>query len=273
MIKFLFKKSFYDGWDNFLVVFVSNVVYALLLSAFIFANIKLDVSFTQLIIMVVVLALLFALYSFGINGISYIFSQRDDDDNNWWRSFCNTYKTKTSHLLLYIAIVLILSLFIFVAIPYYFSVAGVFGIFLGVFICWLVLFVVISMQYYLPLTLLLPSDKPLETLKKSLAMFAGNKAFTLFVTLKTLFVVIISIPTAYLIPGFAGINIGHMAATKILIVRYDYMREHGITNTKKIDMEEMFSDEDKKIGKRTLKSTFFPWKGEYGDKRKTKQDS
>ena len=271
MIKFFLKKGFYDGWDNFLVVLIANAVYSLFISAFIFLYIKFEFSQTAFALLIVAFSFVVSLYSLGVSGLAFSFTNYDED--RCWKNFAGVIAGKFLHFVLYFILVAFIVFNVTMVIPYYMTAGSGYGVLISVVLFWILLLILLSLQYFYPMALLNSSDKPLMTLKKALALVVGNKGFTLFVALRTLFDFVISIPTAFLIPGFAGSSVSHMAATKILIIRYDYIRENNIKDVKTIDVADMLSEEDKLIGKRTLKTTFFPWKKDYAGKRKTKQDT
>ena len=257
MVGFLIKKSFFDGWDNFLALFLSNLAFAFILLSFLVVG---QSDYCSTIGMCAVFSALFGallcIVYLGISGVAYQWS-------NYSRSYLTglkrAFKGHWLHCLFFYAIIVCVLFCIIFLIPFYLASGSYIGVMLAVFMFWFFVVIIPAMQYYFPLAIYMENDSAFLTFKKSLALVFNNKAFTLFVTLKTIFDLALSICTCFLIPGFTGIALSHTDAVKLLMLRHDYMREHGVAK-EDINIFELFEDEQAKVGKRTLRGTIFPWK-------------
>lgn len=263
MYGFLIKKSFCDGWDNLLSLIITNVIilFALLGSLFLAAlAARMDNSLYLIgvfILACVVLSILVFAYSdcaaeiSNFNGISLL---------DYFKAIPGALKDG-SLFGLFTAIVSLLSIMCF---DYYFlQMNSLIGIFLGALILWLDVFLLLSLQWFLPVRGLMHNGF-IKCLKKSFILFFDNTGFTIFVGLYNLLCFVLTIACIGFMPGFAGMLIFTTNALRLRLYKYDYLEEHPELKTKKersqIPWEELIFEDRETFGVRTFRGLFFPWK-------------
>jgi len=265
MYGFLLKKSFCDGWDNLLSVIVTNVIllFTLLGSLYLAAlSAKLENTLILVAIFVVACVLISILtFAFGdcaaeianFNGIGFA---------DYFKAIPGVLKDGSLFGLL-VAVVTILSGFAF---DYYFiQMQSLVGVFLGSLILWLDVFLMLSLQWFLPIRSLMHNDFK-KCLKKCFIIFFDNTGFTILVGLHTLLSLAFTVLFIGFLPGFSGILIHNTNALRLRLYKYDYLEEHPELQTKKdrknIPWEELIYDDRETLGPRKFRSFLFPWKDE-----------
>lgn len=256
MFKFLVKKSFFDGWDNFLPLFLSNIAFSIVAVVFyiiVRSNMQLQIGTFALICALFFLALCFI--ALGISGSVHKWANYSSE---YFEGFKNAAK-KTQHLFFFYSLAVLIFFCVVFLIPFYLSSHSYMGIIISVMLFWAFLLIIPSMQYYFPLANIMEDDSALLTFKKCISLTLSNKWFTLALTIKTIVELGISICTCFIVPGFAGIALSHADAVKLLLIRHDYMREHALEK-KDINIYRLFEEENKKLGPRSIRNMLFSWK-------------
>lgn len=257
MFRFQIKKSFFDGWDNFLSLFLTNILFAALTIAFLLiAKANTDIQIGTFALMCTLFLLIICLLIQGTAGVAYGWV---NGDSAYIDNFRQVIK-KTQHLFFFFSISVVIFFCAVFLIPFYLASHSYMGIMIAVVMFWGFVLIIPAMQYYFPLSAYFADDSSFLTFKKCLALTLNNKAFTLALTVKTIVEIGITICTCFLVPGFAGIAISHANAVKLLMIRSDYMREHAIQSRKGINYYRLFEEEEKKIGKRSIRNMIFPWR-------------
>jgi len=264
MILFLLKKNFCDGWDNMLSLVVPNVVMTLLAVVLWVGYGTVNASGNMLIGMLCTLLLLgvfmiavFAygsnaakLANFGLGPVKEYFSEivPNAKDGFLFGVICG-------------ALVIMGS----VGIPYYMSMfrgGNLIGIFFAACVFWLVFIAFLSLQWFIPIRMLL-KDNFKVSLKKCFIIFFDNAGLSLFLFFYHCALVLISIFLLGCAPGITGILVSLTNALKILLYKYDYLNEHPELKGRarnKIPWEELIAKDKETLGPRTLRSFIFPWK-------------
>ncbi|MBP3710781.1 MAG: hypothetical protein J6I73_10360, partial [Treponema sp.] len=151
----------------------------------------------------------------------------------------------------------------YVCIPFYFAQGNLFGIFVGAMFAWLVLFIVLSLQWFVALRSLLHNSFK-KCIKKCFFIFFDNVGFSIFMAVYNLFLVIISVLLFGMLPSFAGITLAQVNALRLRLYKYDYLETHSEFVTakerKRIPWAELLANDKEIFGKRSFKSLIFPWK-------------
>lgn len=257
MFGFFNKKSFFDGWDNFLSLFLTNILFAAVTIAFLLiAKANTDIQIGNFALMCALFLLIICLLIQGTAGVAYGWV---NGDSSYIDNFKKVIK-KTQHLFFFFSMAVVVFFCIVFLIPFYMASHSFMGIMIAVVMFWGFALIIPAMQYYFPLSVYFEDDTSFLTFKKCLALTLNNKAFTFALTLKTIIEIGITICTCFLVPGFAGIAISHANAVKLLMLRSDYMREHAIQSRKDLNYYRLFEEENAKIGKRSIRSMIFPWR-------------
>jgi len=265
MYGFLLKKSFCDGWDNLLSLVVTNVIIlfatmGLLTLAAYAAKLSNNIVFALLFVAacIIISILIFAYGELAadianFNGVSLV---------EYFKQIPKVLKDGTLFGL-FISAAAIVSL---LAFDYYFlQMQSLVGVFLGGLILWCDIFLILALQWFLPIRSLMHNGFR-KCLKKSFIVFFDNTGFSLLVALYSLVCLILTVLTVGFVPGASGILINTTNALRIRLYKYDYLEEHpelqGKRDRKKIPWEELIYEDRETLGPRKLKSFLFPWKEE-----------
>jgi len=256
MIGFFMKKAFFDGWDNLISLVILNIGFVVFLGLG-YASFMLIQ--TQLILGMLLCLLVFIGLQMYVGTVSF-FSR----EYAWYKrpgfiEFKECFLQSWKQSLVYACIVFFLLIMAIIVIPFYVQIGSIFGTILVAILFWLAVIMTTALLYYFPIAAQL-KDGPKKAIKKSLLIFFDNIGISIFLLLYTLINSIISIFTAFLIPGFASICMMHQIALKLILLKYDYLEENSDADRKKIPWGALLMDEREKIGHRSLKGMIFPWK-------------
>jgi len=256
MVGFFIKKSFFDGWDNLIPLVILNIGYVIFLALGYLAFSALTVSVGLGIFLLLVWLFAVQVYNALVSFFTEAFA-------NYRRPEIKELKTclqeSFRYVLLLTAVSAVLIVVIFIVMPFYLMTSGIIGAISLALMFWFNIFGWTALMYYLPAARQL-KDPPLKVLKKSFILFLDNIGFSFFLLVYTLFNAVISVLTAFLIPGFASILMSHQIALKLRMYKYDYLEENPDASPKEIPWEALLIDEQEKVGHRTLKGMIFPWK-------------
>lgn len=257
MFGFFIKKSFFDGWDNFLSLVLGNIVYiAIVLLAL--GGFYLFGENTALFYLTV--AVFFLLVSLALGGTAEAAKNYSEYRNETWRPFIRGIKRNLKHSLFFFLVVMVLFFMVFFTIPFYTSMSSVVGVILAVVMLWVFIFFILAIPYYFPLMTMLPGDGPVKTLKKAFIVSADNPGTSLLLLLHIIVDSIFSIITVGLVPGITGIMLSTADMMKLLMKKYDWLEANPDKTKKDVNWEELLYEEKESVGPRSLKSMIFPWK-------------
>ncbi|MCF7914536.1 MAG: hypothetical protein K9L66_05160 [Spirochaetaceae bacterium] len=256
MTGFFIKKAFFDGWDNLLTLIALNVGFILLIILFLAIPMIASGKVALTIFMLVLVIYLFHFYS---GGVSLFLGDLVFDRAPEFREF-PSYITSTWKLsAVFGTITTIHVLILMIGFPFYISLGGVFGLAALAILFW------VSVLWWFISLWIFPVRRQLNTevkkvLKKSLILFFDNPGFSVFMGIYSLINFLISVATAFLVPGISSILYSHQIALKLLMYKYDYIEEHPNVNPKEIPWGALLMNEKEKVGPRSLKGMIFPWK-------------
>jgi uncharacterized membrane protein YesL len=261
MFGFLIKKTFFDMWDNLLLIFVLNFGYILIIGGAV-SSFSLIISIPGLnasimsILIVLVFFVVFWLYNGAANGMA-----RDmaDYKRPGIKDFIEHFKKTVLMSILYG----VLSAFIFCVlaflISFYMSLDNFFGAAAFAFLFWGALILVTATQYFFPIYIGL-DKRFIKIVKKSFLLFFDNPIFTIGLLIGSLLMLALSIPLFLMLPGFFTVQLWLNAGLKLRLYKYDYIEANGADAKAKIPWDSLLVEEKEKVGKRTLKGMIFPWK-------------
>lgn len=257
MIGFLIKKSFFDGWDNLLTLVVLNLGYLIAFGLLLLASMLSETS-VLLWLLFVVLALFFiSIYNLGVNAQTFAYSRYKREG---FKAFFRAIKEHFTHGLLYFAILIVISLCALYVIPFYFNMSNMIGYLLGMILVWAIVAFLLALQYYFAMCFYCEADSPFVTLRKCFGLVADNIGVTFFLVFKTLLDLVITVFTATIMPGFAGISLARMDAVKLLLKKYEFLDQNPGSTRKDLNWEDLLYEERELVGPRSLKGMLFPWK-------------
>jgi hypothetical protein len=257
MTGFFIKKAFFDGWDNFISIILFNVLTVGLLALGYGA---LQLIQFSLVLTVLVLVVWFVITHILLAAISFYEGHHASYQRPGYEEFKAGIASSWKHALLLSAVDLVLMVTILLVIPFYFRMGSFIGTAIGSLLVWIVILTLLSLIYFLPIAYQL-GDRPYKSLKKAYIIALDNPLFTLFMGVYSLISMILSVVTALLVPGTAGVLLAHQGACRLLMFKYDYLEQEGNENRKKeIPWAALLLEEKEKVGQRSFKGMIFPWK-------------
>ena len=256
MLGFCIKKTFFDIWDNLFLLVLINIGFILMLGLVVYLPSLL--SFSPLLSL------------FGLSLGILLFSVYTGGTVKMTKAMSDFQSVSISSLPKYIVANLVPSMVIggiailqvvlvSVIFPFYMNIGGIIGLGVASLLFWTSIIWWLASQYYWPLYCRLESDIG-KSLKKSVLLFFDNTGFTLCLGLGSLFLLVISGFTAFLVPGFTAILLWHQVAFKLRLYKYDYLEENPGADRKRIPWAVLVQEDREKLGPRSLKGMIFPWK-------------
>ncbi len=256
MFLFFIKKVFFDSWDNLLSLIVLNLGFVLLIAGFAYSSLLFKPGSAGFFLAYIVLIILFNFYSGGVAGYTKeLIYSGSAELKTLFSLAVKTWKQNTVLSLLTV----IEGAVLFVGFPFYLSIGGIPGLIGAVTIFWVALFWALASQYYFPAGFQLQGGIR-KQIKKSFLLFFDNTGFTIFLGLHTLFLFLVSIATAFLLPGISVIILSHQIALKLRLYKYDYLEENPDAPRRSIPWEALLMEEKERIGSRSIRGMIFPWK-------------
>lgn len=257
MFGFTIKKSFFDLWDNLIAVALINLGLILLM---IFPLVAApSVAESSLLGGLILFLVGMVVFFLGIG----VASRYARDMANYKRPefaslpvyFKETWKFSAAVGLL----ISLVGFLLFVAFPVYGSMGNILGLVGFALVFWLTIVVFLALQYLFPIHAQLENGLK-KSLSKSFLILFDNTGFTLGLAIGSLVVIALSVFTAFLIPGIAGLLLWHQVGLKLRLYKYDYLEENPEASRKRIPWQALLMEERDRIGKRTFKGMIFPWK-------------
>lgn len=272
MFGFIIKKSFCDDWDNLLSVVIVNLIgvtigLLLLLVCSNFASVMNNLDEHSLVPLIIVISavfigsILFAIINFAFgelaaeianfNGIRLV---------DFFKAIPGVLKDAVLYGIM-IAAMIVIS---FSCLDFYFiKMQSLVGFFIGSLFLWVDIFLILSMQWFIPIRSLMKNDFK-KCFKKSLLICFDNTGFSILMAIHNLVLAALSVLLIGFFPSFAGIMIAKTNALRLRLYKYDYLEEHPELQTKaerrNIPWDELIYDDRETLGPRKLRSFLFPWK-------------
>lgn len=260
MIGFFIKKAFYDGWDNLLQVILLNIVIVLIGAGGLF--LAQEVS-TYAVLSIGIIVAVFIIEGIIMMAVSEVMARIADFKSFTFMDLISAVRTTWLHGLFFAVLCGGLFLVFTVTMPYYAKMGNIFGFILAVMIFWIAVITVLSIQWFFPIRSQLEKNF-LKALKKCFIIFFDNTAFSIFMFFYSVVVLLLSCVIVLIAPGFAGMILAQNDAFKLRMYKYDWIEKHPEldykTARKSIPWAELLTEDDEIVGKRTLRSFFFPWK-------------
>jgi hypothetical protein len=259
MIGFLIKKTFFDLWDNMFKVVLINVGFiASLMVLFIplFLPSLLEKS----------LFLAFGVFCIGLLWCSvYLaaaaFSLRSLSDYRsfGFGDFFRNLKAAFSTGFVLAAFMLLLWFLVTVVIQFYLNIQSIFGLILAAMIFWLMVLGILAFQLFFAVRVRL-DGRVLVSIKKCFLIFFDNPLFCVFSFIHNMIILALSVFTALLFPGPAGVLLYLDEALRLRLLKYDWLEANPDGDRRKIPWDVLLLKDREKTGTRSLKSFIFPWK-------------
>ncbi len=257
MIGFLFKKVFFDIWDNLLMLVLMSLGIVVPLGILYLGSILIDVNIYASIAVSLVALLSFSFYSFFLSSITFGYSR---NKKGGIKAVKDAFRFHLGHVFVHFLVLVVILLIAIYGIPFYFAFGNMVGVVMGMMMFWIDVAIVLALQYFFPLCFHMEADGAFKTLKKCFIILADNMGTSLFLAFRTVIDLALTILTASMIPGAAGISLSRMDTIKILMLKYDFLEANPDCTKRDINWEDLLYEERQLLGPRSLKGMIFPWK-------------
>ena len=257
MIGFLIKKVFFDIWDNLLMLVLMSIGFVIPLGLFFLSGYIGEGNIVISVILLVLAVLSFSMYALGVNGVVVGYSSCR---KGGFRAFKDAFRFHIGHAFLHFGVCLVIAFMAMYGIPFYFALGNFFGLIVGFMLFWVIVAFVLAMQYFFPLCFHMEADGAFKTLKKCFLIVSDNFGTTLFLVLRTIIDLALTVLTASMIPGLAGIALSRMDTVRLLMKKYDFLEANPDCKRKDINWDDLLYEERKLVGPRSIKNMIFPWK-------------
>jgi uncharacterized membrane protein YesL len=256
MILFMFKKAFWDAWDNMGRLLLINFVMILLLAIPVFVpKALIDVPVMSFSLLVLSILLIFV-YIGAVSAYVRDIVQYNSPD---LKDILTHLKENWKKSLILGAASIFFYFICFTGFQFYSALGNTMGLIGLAFLFWIFLIVSITLVFFFPVMNNLDKDLK-KIVKKSFILFFDNTGVAIALAIGIVLNAVFSLALAFILPGIGGILILQESAMKLIMMKYDYLEENPEADRKKIPWSALIREEREKVGERTLKGTIFPWK-------------
>ncbi|MBP5359116.1 MAG: hypothetical protein J6Y69_08015, partial [Treponema sp.] len=274
MFGLLFKKNFFDIWDNMFHVLGINVIYTVFLLSGVFGFLGLCSLEIHDGIKIIVLGVAVIVISIIMHILIFAEGKNAEKISNYSAPKMSLFFGNIVHSIkdgclfgFLFGMIIIVS---FVSIPYYltlsFSEDATTGSFLGLVLAflvfWILVFVLLGLQWFMAVRNVLHNGFR-KCLKKSFILFFDNFWFTVGMALINLLNLLITVFSLSLIPSFTGIQICVTNALHLRMYKYDWYEVNpGMSKEQRrhVPWDQLLLKDRKLFGERKLRTLFIPWK-------------
>jgi uncharacterized membrane protein YesL len=257
MFGFLVKKTFFDMWDNMFRVLLMNLGFLAVL-AILFVLAPLAGTVIPLAIAIAVIGV--AAIGIYAGAVSRMCADMADYKQPGFAEFWLYLKDSIpTSLLLVLFLTLYVVVVIFVDFPFFASVKNLAAWLAFALLFWVTVACALALQYFLPIRARL-DRKMRKIVRKSFLLLLDNPGHSIGLALGALVILVISVFTAFLLPGPATILLWWNAAFKLRMYKYDYLEQNPDANRRRVPWDALLVEDRERVGKRTLKGMIFPWK-------------
>jgi len=256
MIGFLIKKNFFDLWDNLFKVALINIGFIISL----LVPVYIPTLLASVPILGMGVLLIGMLWCFVyLSAASLSLKAVSDYGSFGFVDFFNNLKIVWPTGLVFGLIAFIGYILFTIVMPFYFSWGSLLGLLLWAVVLWTLIVGLLALQFFFAVRSRLDT-KITKILKKSFIIFFDNPLFCVFPFISCLLILAISIITALLFPGPAGIMLFLDEGLRLRLLKYDWLEANPDADRRKIPWDALLIDEREKTGTRSFKSFIFPWK-------------
>lgn len=256
MFGFLIKKAFFDFWDNLYRVFLLNLGFLVLGSLISLAFIRsLGIPALSYAILLPGAALLFV-YT---GAASRLVREISDYGQPGFRDFLEHLAGSWLASLLFFAVNALLIFLLGIAFQVYGGMQSFLGLLAAALLFWAGLVWAFACQFFFPIQSRL-DRRFLKSLKKMLLVFLDNPFFSIGLFLIGVLLFVLSLFTAFLLPGPAAVLLWANVGFKLRLYKYDWLEQHPGSDRKQVPWEVLLREDRERVGPRTLKGMIFPWK-------------
>ncbi len=257
MTLFWIKKAFFDFWDHFLVAIILNLGFiAVATVAFVIApQIQGAGTALALIVLFIGIGLLFV-YAGAVAMVARDISKYRNPSPASVLAYAREIWPTA---LIYAALVVGSLVLLTVAIPVYAGMNNLLGTAALALLFWAAVIWYVGLQFFFSVRAFLDTAFK-KIIKKSFVVLFDNPLYSLISAFGFVFIIIVSVFTAFLLPGPTGAIIWLQSGFKLRLLKYDYLEEHPDADRRQIPWDRLLLDDRERVGKRTLRGMIFPWK-------------
>ncbi|MGI5115999.1 hypothetical protein [Treponema sp. SP13] len=260
MYLFFIKKNFYDGWDNMLSLIVINLVIMTVSLGLLSLIYALQQSVPLVIALIILFGIVISILTLASGEVA---SSAANFGSAHIADFFRAIPSCIADGIRFGLILSVVGTAAYVCIPFYFAQKTLPTMFIGSMFVWLVVFTLLSLQWFVAIRSLMHNDFK-KCLKKCFIVFFDNIWFSLFTVVYNFFLLALSVFLFGLLPSVAGITLAQVNALRLRLYKYDYYEAHPELKTPKekrcIPWDELLQNDKETLGPRSFKSLIFPWK-------------
>ncbi len=260
MYLFFIKKNFYDGWDNMLSLIVINLVIMTVSLGLLSLIYALQQSVPLVIALIILFGIVISILTLASGEVA---SSAANFGSAHIADFFRAIPLCIADGIRFGLILSVVGTAAYVCIPFYFAQKTLPTMFIGSMFVWLVVFTLLSLQWFVAIRSLMHNDFK-KCLKKCFIVFFDNIWFSLFTVVYNFFLLALSVFLFGLLPSVAGITLAQVNALRLRLYKYDYYEAHPELKTPKekryIPWDELLQNDKETLGPRSFKSLIFPWK-------------
>jgi len=259
MIGFLLRKTLYDLWDNMLRIVLLNIGFIAVVALLVFVPPLAVTLFNSFILELVLSALGIIICSVYLATAAYTLKSISDCGTFGFGDFFGNFKKAWPAGLVMGIFVDIIFLVATIVIPFYLAMGSLVGLALAAVVFWVVVFSLLSFQFYFTVYARLGSNLR-KSFRKCMLVSLDNSGFSVFMLLISIIALAISVLLAFMFPGPAGILLFLDEALRLRILKYDYLEANPGANRRKIPWAALLIEERERTGTRSFRNFIFPWK-------------
>ncbi|ERF60226.1 hypothetical protein HMPREF0860_1525 [Treponema socranskii subsp. socranskii VPI DR56BR1116 = ATCC 35536] len=260
MYLFFIKKNFYDGWDNMLSLIVINLVIMTVSLGLLSLIYALQQSVPLVIALIILFGIVISILTLASGEVA---SSAANFGSAHIADFFRAIPSCIADGIRFGLILSVVGTAAYVCIPFYFAQKTLPTMFIGSMFVWLVVFTLLSLQWFVAIRSLMHNDFK-KCLKKCFIVFFDNIWFSLFTVVYNFFLLALSVFLFGLLPSVAGITLAQVNALRLRLYKYDYYEAHPELKTPKekryIPWDELLQNDKETLEPRSFKSLIFPWK-------------
>ena len=277
MFGFFFKKNFCDIWDNMIYFMVVNVVTLAAVAGSVFGIVKINsLDLDQFSPLAINLIQLGSLYAGCFVSSVFILAEgkncqsvADFGTHSIPRYFAEIPKSIKDSLLYGLVLLFVCLLARSVILAWNMSMpdangnsGSIVSLVMCVVIFWFTLTFIVALQWVLAFRNNM-GNGIFKCLRKSFTVLFDNPGISILIFLNNLLMVVITVVTFGLVPGFAGLQLSNTEALRLLIYKYDWIEVNpGLSKKqlKRVPWKDLLAKDKRALGPRKFKSFIFPWK-------------
>ncbi len=243
-------------WDNLFRIVILNLGFIAAAAILLYFPLLFKNSPTFFYIALSIGIIILFVFSGATSRFTYdIANYQSPSFGEFWKYIKLTWATSLMFAVSNIILVFLLS----IAFPVYSHLKSIVGPIAFSLLFWISIAWILAGQYFFPVQAQLDKNFK-KILKKMFLIFMDNLGFSILLFIGSIIIFIISLFTAFLLPGPASIILWLNVALKLRLYKYDYLEEHPNAHKRQIPWDALLITDRDKVGKRTLKGMIFPWK-------------